>query len=412
MDGPNLPKEPKKLRDKVAVWAEMEELRAKYGGLSLGQGAPGHPPPTFLRDHMLQAIKDGHNQYCRTFGHPELITKVAEVYGKLLGRELDPYKEILITGGANGALGSFIVGLCDPGDEVVLFEPAYPAYYDHIELSGATIKAAPLRADSDGEWQFDPEELRSILNEKTKLFILNSPQNPTGKCFSRAEMETISKILDDFPNIVVISDEVYDFLTFDGLEHVRFATIGDNWKRTVTMYSGGKLLNATGWKVGWVIGPNKILHLGAVINNCTTFVSNTPGQVAFAHSLDEAYAKGPNGEPSFVEQTGTDFKEVRDYLFKEVKEMNLPWEPLPCHSGYFLMVNIDKCKDLIPKKYFESHDYAPADEFGRTINANRYYMPDGSIPMDLAFARWMGQEHGVAMMPNSLFYHDGCEHTI
>jgi aspartate/methionine/tyrosine aminotransferase len=118
--------------------------------------------------------------------------------------------------------------------------------------------------------------LRKAFSSKTKMLVLNTPHNPTGKCFTREELETISEILKDFPDVVVLSDEVYDFLTFDGLEHIPFATIGDNWNRTVTVYSGGKLLNATGWKVGWSIAPERILRLGGIINNTTTYCTNNP----------------------------------------------------------------------------------------------------------------------------------------
>ena len=142
-------------------------------------------------------------------------------------------------------------------------------------MAGGTLKSVPLKV-KDGAWVFDPEDLRKVLSEKTKLLILNSPHNPTGKCFTRQELEKISEILQDFPDVVVLSDEVYDFLTFDGLEHIPFATIGDNWKKTVTIYSGGKLLNATGWKVGWAIGPEPIVYIGGIINNTTAYCTNNP----------------------------------------------------------------------------------------------------------------------------------------
>jgi len=177
------------------------------------------------------------------------------LYGPKLNRAIDPLTEILVTSGANGSLSAFITALVNKGDEMVTFEPAFPMYFDHAQLSGGVLKTVPLECKQDGIWQFNVDTLRSTLSESTKLLILNSPHNPTGKCFSRQEMEAISEVLKDFPKVVVLSDEVYDFLTFDSNEHIPFATIGDNWNRTISVYSGGKKLNATGWKVGWAIGP-------------------------------------------------------------------------------------------------------------------------------------------------------------
>mmetsp|Transcript_11566 Transcript_11566/g.17460 ORF Transcript_11566/g.17460 Transcript_11566/m.17460 type:complete len:152 (+) Transcript_11566:401-856(+) len=148
-------------------------------------------------------------------------------------------------------------------------------YIDHLQMSGGKLKSVPLEVDGEGEWVFDPEVLRSTLTDKTRALILNTPHNPTGKCFTRKELEKITEILEDFPNVIVIADEVYDFLTFDGLEHVPFASIGDNWNRTLTIKSGGKLFNATGWKVGWTMAPERILRLGGIINNTLSYVTNS-----------------------------------------------------------------------------------------------------------------------------------------
>lgn len=201
--------------------------------------------------------------------------------------------------------------------------------------------------------------LREALSQKTKLIIINTPHNPTGKCFTLEELTTISEILKDFPNCVVLADEVYDFLTFDGLKHVPFATIDDNWHKTVSVYSGGKLLIATGWKIGWAIGPERIIKLGGIINNTISYCTNHPGQIAMANSLDLVFGPTNNG---FINESVKNFEEVRDYLMNEIKEMDLPWEPLPCMSGYFLMADVTKCKHLIPDKYFESHEFETLEE--------------------------------------------------
>ena len=271
-------------------------------------------------------------------------------------------------------------------------------------MNGGTLVTVPFVV-KDNEWTFDPEIFRSKLSEKTKLMILNSPHNPTGKCFTLEELNQITEVLIDFPNIVVISDEVYDFLTFDGLKHIPFASLGNNWHRTISVYSGGKKMCATGWKVGWGIGPARIIKLVAIISNTISYSTNTPAQVAMSECLPMTIEQPADGSLNFIDQTRKNFSDVRDLLVKEISEMPLPWEPLPCRSGYFLMVDISKCKHLIPSIYLESHDYDGEDS---TIPKNRIYMPGSNpprIPLDLAFVRWMGKENGVTMMPNCFFYH-------
>jgi len=170
-------------------------------------------------------------------------------------------------------------------------------------------------------------------------------------------------------------DEVYDFLTFDHREHVRFAAIGDNWERTITVYSGGKLFNATGWKVGWALAHPRILRLGGIINSTLSYCVNHPAQVAMSRALPLAEVEdleGP-GTPSYVNQLRSNFETVRDYLTQEIKEQDLPWTPLPCESGYFMLADVSKCRDLIPDRFFKSHSYEIGDPF--PIPKHELYIP-------------------------------------
>ena len=247
--------------------------------------------------------------------------------------------------------------------------------------------------------------MRAELSKPTsKVFVFNTPHNPTGKVFTDAEMQQISDILDDCPHVLVLSDEVYDFLTFDGLTHTSFATVGNNWNRTISIFSGGKLFNATGWKVGWTIGPQKLLYNGGIVSNSCFYTFNVPGQVAMSNSLDKVDLPDYLGSgQTYVEHTRALFIKNRDELTTALNDMAMPWKPVLCQGGYFLMADITACKDLVPDKFKASHDYEEED--GRPLVAkNRINMPDGSVPLDLAFCRWMAVEKGVAMMPNSFFY--------
>jgi aspartate/methionine/tyrosine aminotransferase len=200
-------------------------------------------------------------------------------------------REILVTSGANGGLSSFMMALCNQGDELVAFEPAFPPYFEHLDVAGGKVKTVALE-EKDGHWNLNIDALRAALSERTKMLIINTPHNPTGKCFTLEEQTQISELLKEFPNVVVLSDEVYDRLIFDDRKHVPFASIGDNWNKTISVYSGGKLFLATGWKVGWVIGPESIVRLGGIINNTTAYCCNNPAQIAFAKALDHVHREG------------------------------------------------------------------------------------------------------------------------
>lgn len=279
----------------LAVWEEFKEITAKYNCISLGEGAPATMPPKFLVDDLMNAINEGpaNNQYTRAFGNPALAAKVAEVYGKKLGRKIDPMNEVNIGVGAYFVISDLLMTFIRPElkEEVVVFEPSYPCYYDHIQYAGGVVKGAPLDL-KDGKWVLNPESFRKALSPKTKVFIFNNAQNPTGKIFTREEMETIAEILKEFPDVIVMSDEVYDFLTFDDQPFIPYASIGDNYYRTVTVWSGGKLFNATGWKCGWAIGPSQLIKPAGLLTYASIYCSNTPVQVAMSRALDKIYNPG------------------------------------------------------------------------------------------------------------------------
>jgi len=395
----------------VEVWTEIKQLSDKFGCTSLGEGAPNLLPPQFLRDAMVDAMGDAaSNQYSRSFGHPIFCNAIAKEYGKLyyeefLGRPIDAMKEVLISHGANTLLNVFCAALLNKDDECVAFEPHFPTYLDHIEMAGGKPQFCPLRYDKEAKiWKYDINELRAALGrEKCKLFILNSPHNPTGKVFTREEYEEIGTMLEkEFPHIIVLADEVYDFLTFDGRVHVPFAAVGNNWERTVSLYSGGKLFSATGWKLGWAIGPANIIHMGAIISNTVWYTGNTPGQIAMGKTLHMAFEKQEGEELTYAQQLSADFAKNRDFITEALANPETyPMEPCVVEGGYFFMADISKCRDLIPAKYFENHDYLPEDQ---RVGVNRVNMPDGSVPLDLAFCRWMACEKKLAIMPNSFFY--------
>lgn len=228
---------------------------------------------------------------------------------------------------------------------------------------------------------------------------MNTPHNPTGKVFTLEELTEISDILEDYPNVYVISDDVYEFLTFDGHEHHIFATIKDNWKKTVTIFSGGKILCCTGWKVGWAIGPADIVRQAVTFNDTCTYCHNVPGQIAVANSLQTARTEEYEGFSSFVEFMKADFKKSHDILVEGLKELDLPLKPIPADGGYFIMVDVSGLRDLVPEKYFVQEEYE--DDKETTIEKNDFGNP---VPLDLAVCRWLAMEKKVVTMPGTFFF--------
>ena len=192
----------------------------------------------------------------------------------------------MVTTGALGAIYCICMNFAGPGDEILMFEPYFTIYANIIDFSGAKIVTCPMVTSQDGQWHFDFESFEKAINEKTKLLILNNPHNPTGRVFTSDEMAKISEILDRHPHVKVLSDEVYFHCTFDGRPHLSFANYSEsNWEKTISVFSGGKLLNCTGWKVGWAIGPANLIRQALFVQESIAFNANVPGQIAIAKSM-------------------------------------------------------------------------------------------------------------------------------
>ena len=192
-----------------------------------------------------------------------------------------------MTNGAIGALYSAIMNFVGSDDEVLMFEPYYSQYINHIEFAGAKIVTAPMTTNEEGEWFFDFVAFENSITKKTKIVLLTNPHNPCGKMFSEADVKKMTEILDRHPHILVISDDVYFHLPFDGKKHVSFAKYNkSNWEKTITIFSVGKMLNCTGWKIGWAIGPSRLIQQAMFVHEAMSFNTNVAGQIAIARSLD------------------------------------------------------------------------------------------------------------------------------
>jgi N-succinyldiaminopimelate aminotransferase len=267
----------------TTIFAEMSALAVSTGAINLGQGFPDTDGPDVVKQAAIDAIEAGYNQYPPGIGVPELRHAIRAHQQRFYGLDYDADSEILVTAGATEAIAAALIALSGPGDEVVTFEPYYDSYAACIAMAGAQRRVVTLRAP---DYAFDPTELRAAITPRTKLLLLNSPHNPTGKVFSREELTLVAEIAQEH-DLIVVTDEVYEHLVYDG-EHIPLATLPGMRDRTVTISSGGKTFSFTGWKVGWICATPDLVSAVKTAKQFLTYVSSGPFQHAIAVGLQLA----------------------------------------------------------------------------------------------------------------------------
>ncbi|MHA6620603.1 pyridoxal phosphate-dependent aminotransferase [Pseudonocardia sp. DLS-67] len=291
------------------IFAEMSALALRTGAINLGQGFPDTDGPASLLEDAAANIKAGINQYPPGIGVPELRTAVAEHQRRFYGLDVDP-DAVLVTTGATEAIASAVLALCEAGDEVVTFQPYYDSYAATIALAGAVIRPVPLRP-SGTSFAFDPDELRAAFSARTRVVLVNTPHNPTGTVLDREQLTLIGELAAEH-DAVVVTDEVYEHMIYDGRPHVPMATLPGMAERTLTISSVGKTFSVTGWKVGWVSGPGELVSAVRAAKQFLTYVSGAPFQPAIATAL---------GLPdSFYAQLAGDLLRKRDLLSAGLRE--------------------------------------------------------------------------------------------
>jgi N-succinyldiaminopimelate aminotransferase len=264
----------------TTIFAEMTALALATGSVNLGQGFPDTDGPPEIAEAAVEAIRAGANQYPPGPGIPALRQAIAEHQRDCYGIEVDPDGEVLVTTGATEGIAAAMIGLCEPGDEVVMFEPFYDSYAASAAMAGVTARMVRLHAP---DWSWDPAELAAAVSSKTRLVLLNTPHNPTGKVFSGGELAEVARTCVERDTLCV-TDEVYEHLVFDG-EHVPIATLDGMAERTVSISSAGKTFSFTGWKIGWVTGPAALVARVRAAKQFLTFATGTPFQHAVAAGL-------------------------------------------------------------------------------------------------------------------------------
>ncbi|MGH8823381.1 MAG: pyridoxal phosphate-dependent aminotransferase [Jiangellaceae bacterium] len=309
----------------ATIFAEMSALAVRTGAINLGQGFPDTDGPQSLLEDAVAAIRSGANQYPPGPGVPELRQAIAEHQRRFYGLDVDPDTEVLVTAGATEAVAATILALTGPGDEVVTFEPYYDSYAASIALSGASRRTVLLRKP---DFSFDEAALRSAFSERTRLVLLNSPHNPTGKVFTRAELELVAALAREH-GALVVADEVYEHQTFDGVAHIPMASLPGMAVRTITISSAGKTFSVTGWKIGWLHAPAEITAAVRAVKQFLTYVNGAPFQPAVARALGL-------GDDFYV-GLATDLQRKRDLLVSGLRAAGL--DVFPPSGTYFVVAD-------------------------------------------------------------------------
>jgi len=338
-----------------SVIREMNRVAVAHGAVSLAQGFPDFACPPELKRAVAEAVDADINQYAITWGSQSLRDALARTYNELYGMRVDPETMLTVTCGSTEAMISTLLAICDPGDEVIILEPFYENYGPDAAISGATPVFVPLRPPS---FEFDPDELARAFGPRTKAIIVNTPNNPTGRVFTRAELETIAKLCREH-DVIAVTDEIYEHIRYEG-EHIPIATLDGMAERTVTISGASKTFSVTGWRVGWIVAPP---DLTAAIRKVHDFVT-----VGAPAPLQEAIASGLKLGRPYYDGLANEYRERRDHLVRLLD----------------------------------------AAGFSTNVPQGAYYVVCDIRPFgfddDVAFANWLVREIGVAGVPGSSFF--------
>lgn len=344
----------------TSIFTEMSLMASQYQAINLSQGFPEFDTPEFLKSAINQAIAEGKNQYCPSAGLPDLLQQIGVLvqrcYIKDEARKLDALNSITVTSGATEALMVAIQTLVRPGDEVIVFDPAYDAYEPAVELAGGRCRHIAMNAP---DYAIDWSLVQQAINDKTRAIIINSPHNPTGTLLGQSDLETLQNLVLKH-ELYVISDEVYEHMTFDGQRHESVLAYPELFKRAFVISSFGKTFHCTGWKMGYCVAPEVLTAEFRKIHQYVTFCSFTPAQFAITEMLKT--------HPQHIDALSGFYQQKRDVLVEALK--NSRFKVLPSKGTYFLLL-----------------DYAEVSDLN-----------------DVEFCHWLTQEIGVAAIPLSPFY--------
>ncbi|MES2355006.1 MAG: pyridoxal phosphate-dependent aminotransferase [Pseudomonadota bacterium] len=341
----------------TTIFTVMSALANEYGAINLSQGFPDFDCPALLLDRVIHHMKAGHNQYAPMTGVAPLREAIAEKVKNLYGHTYDPQNEITVTAGATQAIYTAVAAMVHPGDEVIVFEPVYDSYVPAIQLAGGKPVYVRLKFP---DYHIDWEEVAALVSPRTRMIMINTPHNPTGSVFSAADMEALIKIVAG-TDIVIVSDEVYEHIVFDGLRHESVARYPELAERSFIISSFGKTYHVTGWKIGYCLAPKELMVEFRKAHQFIVFTCNTAVQFGLADFMQEK---------SHYLELSAFYQQKRDFFLKAIKGSR--FTPLPSSGTYFQLLRYDEITE-------ES---------------------------DADFAKRMTRDAGVASIPISAFYRD------
>ncbi|RZL32175.1 MAG: aminotransferase class I/II-fold pyridoxal phosphate-dependent enzyme, partial [Pedobacter sp.] len=347
----------------TTIFSVMSNLAQKHNAINLSQGFPDYATHPQLIKFVNDALTDAHNQYAPMAGILPLRTLLADKTEKFYGAKYDPETEITITAGGTQAIFTALAAVINPGDEVIIFEPAYDCYSPTVKLLGGLVKPFELHAP---DYKIDWEMVKKMFSANTKMIILNSPHNPTGGILTKTDMEALIKLTKN-TDVLILSDEVYEHIIFDGEEHQSVSKYPELQERSFVIASFGKLLHTTGWKIGYCLAPAKLSTEFRKIHQFNVFSVNTPMQVGIFNYLTQS---------DVYQELSSFFQEKRNYFQQLLKETR--FKLLPCKGSYFQCVSYEQISE----------------------------------ENDLEFAKRLVTEHGVASIPVSAFYQDGKDDRV
>jgi methionine aminotransferase len=347
----------------TSIFAVMTRMAGEYGAINLSQGFPDFPVDDHLIHLVHQYMQQGHNQYAPMPGVPHLRQVIAAVLEKTYGRPFDADTEITITAGATQALFTAIAAATQPGDEVIVFDPAYDSYDPAIRLNGAIPVHLPMQYP---DFSIDWNAVQHAITPRTRMIVVNTPHNPSGAVLRPADLQQLEHLATTH-NLVVLSDEVYERIIFDGIRHESVLHYPALATRSIAVFSFGKTFHTTGWKIGYAVAPAHLTGEIRKVHQFITFSVNTPIQMALAE-----YLQSPENYLGLARL----YQQKRDYLLQGLKGSS--WQPLPCCGSYFLTLS---------------------------------YAAFSNLP-DRQMAEWLTQKHKVASIPISVFYQNGTDNRL
>lgn len=348
---------------KTTIFTEMSLLAQQENAVNLSQGFPDYQADENLLKYLGDFAKEGYNQYAPLYGIKELREEISRKFSSQYQVDYHPDSEINITAGATQGIFTVISAFVEKDDEVIIFEPAYDCYEPAIILNGGIVKNVKMLYP---DYKIDWDEVKNLVSEKTKMIVINNPNNPSGKILKQNDIEELIKIIKD-TNIIILSDEVYENITFDGKSHLTLAKYPELKERTFVVGSFGKLLHITGWKIGYILAPFDLMNEFRKVHQYNVFCVNTPAQYAIAKYLQNIQD---------FSETSIFFEEKRNYLRNALSET--PFELLDCEGTYFLSANFGAISDM----------------------------------QDKDFCYWLTKEHKVATIPFSAFYKDKTDQKV